>query len=344
MDISFIDNELKKKIEATKFVFLVARAGTGKTFSGDYLECVRGWKHVDGDIPYKNMMANPQWKAATERMYGFGEFEGKVDMQEGLLEDQKHYFECVARLTLEATRDSDKVVVSHDTYTIDTRDFFRQLLVDAGAKDLSSVFLYTNPDNHARAIWDHLNRQAKDSGFPLSVVLKLWQADGIKDFENFQTWFREESPIYTMFEEAEDSEQPYLIVDNTAKDVTVLNQLDEVFGIKKNTSRGDGTYDEMIQKIKDIDTKRDMVLYEVWNEVIENDTSEDAKTELEMAKREPQKLAARRSSLLDAHKVENFRRLSRRSSTDGSLLLTGSRHSSYIILGKFIDDVLDVVR
>jgi len=53
-----------------------------------------------------------------------------------------------------------------------------------------------------------------------------------------------------MFEDAEGSDQPYLIVNHTAKDATVLDRIDEVFGITKNISRGNGTYDEIIHKIK----------------------------------------------------------------------------------------------
>jgi len=93
----------------------VARASTDKTFSGNYLQCIRGWKHVDGDIPRKNMIANPECKAATERMLGRGEFEGKECNMDRHLENQKPYFETVARLTLEAAHDSDTVVVSHAT-------------------------------------------------------------------------------------------------------------------------------------------------------------------------------------------------------------------------------------
>ena len=58
----FFDDEHKKKIESTKFVYMAAKAGVGKSFSGDYLEAIRGWKHVDGDFPAKNQQLSRIYK------------------------------------------------------------------------------------------------------------------------------------------------------------------------------------------------------------------------------------------------------------------------------------------
>jgi hypothetical protein len=43
-----ITEDHRKKIESTQFVFVVAMSAVGKTFIGDYLEAIQGWKHVDG--------------------------------------------------------------------------------------------------------------------------------------------------------------------------------------------------------------------------------------------------------------------------------------------------------
>jgi hypothetical protein len=352
MDYSFIDNELKKKIETTKFVFLVARPGTGKTFSGDYLESVRGWKHIDGDIPVKQMATNPEWFEASSKMFGFGEYEGKTDFFDGILDHSKAYFDILARLTLEAARESNTVVMTHATYFRVVRDYFRKLLVDGGAKDVSTVFLKCDPEPHAKALWERINRQARDSGIPLSTLLEMWGAKlNEETLEDFTRWFIEKSTVYSAFEEVEEAEQPYTLINNTAKDATVLDRLDEVFGIDPNKPRCEGTYEEMIEAIKAVDAKRDEAMYEFQRELFEaeaeKNNDEEAKAELEeMAKTEPKKLAARRSSLLDAAKAGSLRRMSSlsksgesgRSSTRGSLLLAGKRRSSFLVLGKFEND------
>jgi len=96
-------------------------------------------------------------------------------------------------------------------------------------------------------------------------------------------------------------DQPYKMVDVTAKDVTVFDSLDEAFGIE-NTNRGDLTYEEMVQKIQVVNVKRDEAMLENMHlmAIEDSETSEAVK---EMAIKEPQKLAARRSILLEADKL-----------------------------------------
>jgi len=292
---------------------------------------------------------NPEYFEAASQMYGFFEFEGEANFYDGILNHQKAFFEILARLTLEAARESDnKVVLTHATYFRETRDYFRKLLADGGAKDVSTVFLKCDPKPHAKALWERMNRQAEDSGIPLGDILEFWDANlNENTLDDFTRWFIEESDVYSAFQEVDETEQPYTVINNTAKDATVLDRLDEVFGIDPNKPRLEGTYEEMIQTIKALDAKRDMVMMEATKELLEeeaNNNNKDTKAEIEMAKTEPKKLAARRSCLLDAAKTESLRRVSSlsksssgsgRSSTRGSLLLTGSRRSSFILLGKF---------
>ena len=46
------------------------------------------------------------------------------------------YMTEIVRLALEATKDSDKVVLSHTTFLKPMRTFLRKLHMDAGAKDV----------------------------------------------------------------------------------------------------------------------------------------------------------------------------------------------------------------
>merc|ERR1712194_148475 len=150
--------------------------------------------------------------------------------------------------TLQAARESSTVVVSHATYSLDTRNFFRQCLVDAGATDVETVFLYSDPDEHAEALWDRCHRQAEQGAFSVQILFDLFGADRpLEDLETFTKWFIEDCPVYSKFMPADETAQPYVIVNNTAKDVMVLDRVDEVFGIEKGLSRGEGTYEEMIE-------------------------------------------------------------------------------------------------
>ena len=43
-----ITEDHRKKIESTQFVFVHAKSAVGKTFTGDYLEAIQRWTHIDG--------------------------------------------------------------------------------------------------------------------------------------------------------------------------------------------------------------------------------------------------------------------------------------------------------
>jgi len=327
-----IDEDLKKKIESTKFVYMVAKSGVGKTFSGDYLEAIRGWKHIDGDTPLKQEEYNSEYKDASDQLRSwikdFKAAQGEEWVDDG---GWKAYMKILARLTLEGARDSDTVVLTHATSLCFIRAGLRQYLIDAGAKDVSTVFLHCDFDAHMQAVWKRYNRLADQGGFTIEELFKTWDVPGVVDFDSFvklqKDWMSD-------YDEPDESEQPYKIVDVTAKDATTLDKLDEAFGIEKNKSRGDGTYDEMIQKIKAVDEKRDQVWMDSQNDAIEDsETSEAVK---EMAKSEPQKLAARRSSLVLGEKLSSSRRLSSISKDDvtRSAASMRRRHSSFITTGK----------
>jgi len=321
-----IDEDLKKKIESTKFVYMVAKSGVGKTFSGDYLEAIRGWKHIDGDIILKGSESNSEYKDATEQLFSWIEDWMAVAAQGEELVDTggwKTYFKIMARLTLEGARDSDTVVITSATSHRFRRDGLRQHLIDAGAKDVSTVFLHCDFDANMQAIWKRYNRVADQGGTTVEELFKTFDHPEVVDFDSFVKFQKQ---LSSGFDEPDESEQPYKTVDVTAKDATTLDNLDEAFGIEKNKSRGDGTYDEMIQKIKALDEKRDQVWMDSRNKAM--DDSETSEAIKEMAKSEPKKLAARRSSLLLGEK------LSSKDDVTRSAASMRRRHSSFITTGK----------
>jgi hypothetical protein len=139
----------------------------------------------------------------------------------------------------------------------------------------------------------------------------------------------------------------------TAKDVTVLDGLDAALGIidgeNENSGRGrrNFSYPELVQAIWTVDEKRNQAWFDALN------ASTEDQEEQELARREPQKLAARRTSLLQADKLLSTYRpqdfhfdvgvsttSSRRLSMPAVALSapsSGRRRASFITTGKFVE-------
>ena len=192
-----IDEDLKKKIESTKFVFMVAASGVGKSFSGDYLEAIRGWKHIDGDVVLKQSSYNPEYKDVIDQQWGIGDYADKDDEWKEH-ESWKAHQTILVRLTLEGARDSNNtVVLTHYSPKSSQRLFVTQKLKDAGAKDVSVVFLHCDFDVQMKAVWKRYNRLATQGdmtveelfnsmgGFALWTLIPSW--NGIKHYSCLRT-------------------------------------------------------------------------------------------------------------------------------------------------------------
>jgi len=288
-------------------------------------------------------MGNLEYEEATNQFLGMGPYHDEaykdIVAYRSDVENAKKYFSIVARLSLEAARDSDVVVMSHATSSQKNRLFFRQVLTDAGAKDVSSVFLYCDPDAHAEVLYKRSLRQAEQAHSDPQVIFHFLGAERpLEDVTAFKQWFKNESLVYNGFQEASEAEQPYSVVDNTAKDVTVLDSLDEALGLDKNESRGDGTYEEMIEKIRAVDIARDQVAMQAFHEILERDNSESAEATKELAKNEPKKLAARRAAVITAHKVESARGLKKDAPGKLKSVLAGSLAATFIKSGTIAEE------
>mmetsp|Transcript_58406 Transcript_58406/g.66206 ORF Transcript_58406/g.66206 Transcript_58406/m.66206 type:complete len:328 (-) Transcript_58406:43-1026(-) len=323
-----IDEEHKKMIESTQFAFVVAQSGVGKTFTGDYLEAIRGWKHIDGDMPIKNIDTSPEYSDMTDQLLGKGNYAEKDD-EWRLTEGWKPYMKELARLTLEGAKDSNKVVLTHASYRVPQRLFLRQQLIDAGAKDVSMLFLECDFDAHMDAVYKRTLRQADQSDTTLEEIFKEFGIEGIVDFESFVALHKTFGLFY---QEPHYSEKPFTVVDNTAKDMTVFDNYDIELGIK-DKHRGDLTYSQLVEKIKDADIKRD-------KEWVDRKTATATSKEKELAKKDPKKYAARRSSLLELDKINSLRRWSSCSSNNNANIRVSDssdslRRQSFILTGKF---------
>ena len=85
------------------------------------MQVMHGYYHVDGDIPGKNMALVPKYREIMEALI--------------IKEDWAPYFSELARLTLEAAKDHDKVVLSHATDLNCKRDHVVQKLIEGGVSE-----------------------------------------------------------------------------------------------------------------------------------------------------------------------------------------------------------------
>jgi len=317
-----ISDEHKKKIEGTKFIFCSAKSGVGKSFFGDYLEVIRGWNHIDGDMPFKHADSSATYRDIVDQVTGRGEYADKsVEWKKN--EGWKPYMKELTRLMLEGAKVSNKIVLGFVAFQPSQRLFLRQQLADAGAKDVSMVFLECDFDAHMKAVWARTLRQAEQMGTTVEALLtETYHFPGIVDFEAFVEF---EKQFVLRYVTRQDSEMPFKVVDNTAKDMTVLDKYDMVAGIK-NEDRGNFSYEQLVARIKKIDVKRDKEWLDGKTKSIE---------EKELAEKEPEKYAARRSSLLEADKMIAMHHLSSRDNTRDSQASTSSRRQSFILTGKF---------
>jgi len=280
------DEDHRKKIESTHFAYVVASSGVGKSFTGDYLESIHGWKHVDGDVIIKTQHLNEYYK----ELYSPKSMEGIEDMDEKMVEFTKKkifqpfYFE-LARLMLEGANESNKVILSHATFKMEQRLFVRETLIEAGAKaeNITMLFLDIDNDVHDKSGWKRWNYQAECAGCSLEVIFKTaFHLEGIVDFDTwvakFQDGFNRKQWI-----SPQESERPYKVVDVSARDITVLDSIDKALRIE-NTRPNDLTSEEMLEKIAAIDKKRDK---ELLADAVEYKIATEE--EKELAKLDPEK-------------------------------------------------------
>ena len=85
------------------------------------MQVMHGYYHVDGDIPHKHVALVPEYRKIIEAWFIDGNWAPQ--------------FSELARLTLEAAKDHDKVVLSHFTPENCMRDHVMQKLIEGGVSE-----------------------------------------------------------------------------------------------------------------------------------------------------------------------------------------------------------------
>jgi hypothetical protein len=102
---------------------------------------MHGYQHVDGDIPLQNMTLVPEYTEMVEKAM--------------LKDDWAPYCTELARLTLEAAKDNDKVVLSHATKKNYYRDHVIKKLIEGGASEDHITIIQLRIDPKGMQIMDH---------------------------------------------------------------------------------------------------------------------------------------------------------------------------------------------
>jgi len=239
-------------------IFVCASPGTGKTFTGDYLEVVHGFHHVDGDM--MNDRQNPKVKKVGAEIW---ECLTKYDGEDGPYELWQPYMHEIAIRTLEAAKKSDKVVLTFAAMRNTWRNYIMSVLKEqtsaaataAGdmTTNISMVFLTMDQDVKLEGLYHRTKRQAEGRGGIRSFMRFLgWEGEGeitlqeFKTFTNtpgkFGSWICEDPPSYVK------------VIDVTNRDVTTIDGVDAAIGLQRS---GEDSYEQILQKVLAIDHKRD---------------------------------------------------------------------------------------
>eukprot|EP00984_Skeletonema_dohrnii_P010616 scaffold4137_cov126-Skeletonema_dohrnii-CCMP3373.AAC.7 len=232
-------------IKSAQIVYVFGPPGTGKnhllhrstwqSFTGDYMTVIHDYHHVDGDIPLKHMTLVPEYKEIAEKQFIEGDWEP--------------YFSELARLTLEAAKDNDKVVLSHATDKNDPRDHVIKKLIEGGASEDNITIIQLTIDARvkARGLYHRTARMAEQSGMTMTGEMT-------------------EERYIDMCLEAEDENADFfevhpkaIMVDISGRDVTHFDNVDKALGLTRSTEL---PYESICAKVKPIDEARDKIVME----------------------------------------------------------------------------------
>lgn len=323
-------------IQSVNIVYLIAPSGTGKSFTGDYLSVIHGYKHVDGDGPLKNAHL-PQYKEMMTKAIENGvKYQSKDE--DGPKELWSPHYEELAKLTLEAANDNDKVVLSHATYRQSWRNCVVEKLVEGGIQmeQITIIELTIDPEVKYRGLYYRTKHLAEAANMTMTDFCKLGaDSEGEMDEKKFikghMAIGEGKHDQFGKFHDCENSKK----VDVSGRDITHCDGVDVALGL---TRAVDWSYEEIRDKVKALDEQRDKDFatngaLEVLAEIFErakgvaliSEEGED-KTKLEEIKR-------RRSSIIQAEILHDFQRLSSKDDEEINRL-----RSSLIMTGQIMED------
>ena len=214
-----------------------------QSFSGDYLQVVHGYKHIDGDGPLKSMII-PKYSEMTKDYFESG---GK----------SSSYFGEIANQTLDAAKDHGRVVLTHATYNQEYRDVVIDTLVDGGIcrENITIIELTIDPVVKLRGLYHRTKRQLEQKGKTMEERHTHLEYEG--------TNLTEENYIKAMLEQqggdlsgGEFEDCPMATKVDVSDRVAHLSNIDEALQLTRS-SEDSWTYDTICAQVLPLDVQRD---------------------------------------------------------------------------------------
>lgn len=222
---------------------------------------------------------------------------------------QPYYFE-LARLALNGCKQTTNgmVVLTHASLRAPARNFLRNKLLEAGAKEenITMVFLDIDRDVLNKSSWDRWQKQADAAG--LSVEEFYEQLIGVEGITDYDAWVTnwQDGIQKKRYDPPCESDHPYKVIDVSARDMSLLDSIDDALSLNHHDRQpNDLSYEEMSRAIFIVDQHRDELLL---SDLADNHVMTDE--EKEMERNDPKKYNALRHSLMEAEKQTTIHRLS----------------------------------
>jgi len=213
-----------------------------QSFSGDYLQVVHGYKHIDGDGPLKSMII-PKYSDMTKDYFATG---GK----------SSSYFGEIAKQTLDAATYHDRVVLTHATYNQESRDVVIDTLVEGGIakENITVIELTIDPVVKLQGLYHRMKRQLEQKGITMEERHAHLEYEGDD--------LTEEKFIKAMMEQqngdmsgGEFEDCPLATKVDVSDRVAHLSNLDKVLELTRSSE--DWTYETICAQVLPLDVQRD---------------------------------------------------------------------------------------
>jgi len=332
-------------IATSQIVFIVAMSGTGKTFSGDYLEQIHDFHHVDGDLPLRTC-DKPEIEKVVRKLFTayvkYPDFSNPKNV--AIYEETKEYwglyYDHMAENVLEAAKTNDKVVVTFATGANIMRAYFIDKLKEGGAENITMLVLTMDEKEKLKGLYHRTLRQCSsgDSSLGDSMRLGGWDGEGEPTMEEYMVHLKEPGQLGAqIFEQPSEYLKEYTkFADVTGRDVTAIDAVDTALGLHR-ASEDELRYEDIKTNVIARDHKRDKETpYNCHHLFLELQADVVAALEGATTEKEKKEIKRRASSIIDMDFASRrFSTLSIASDTkDETQIKIRKRRSSMILTGK----------
>merc|ERR1712032_358357 len=181
----------------------------------------------------------------------------------------------IANLSLEASKDSKRVVLSDATPRQAMREFVVKLWIDGGANPdkISVMHLTIDPDVRLRDLFRREKEKIEEAGLSMEEYMQMkgWEGEGEPtedDFVEFNKKDQEPEEI-PAFQDVPDGYQHLKKLHLTGRDMAALDDVDEALGLAGKRNDQTLTFEKIRDTVKVYDARRDKVFVKNLEEIPE---------------------------------------------------------------------------